>query len=282
MQLAKQQIYHNKDFYLHFNMTDAEDQKKTEDEIYEDFKAQGAKRGLFDIYDLTSVVPHTGWGNYLQSWYRILVCIALQVLGPVWVIAYNIETLTRGGEGEGREWENLCDGVFSSETTFWDFATKFMSAMVTLYEIAKIHKILIRFQQKPTYQILVKNKRFAAMKVPGWAYVGLLTNYLCSILCLLACIALTYEANSATNVILRAVTIFFLIQADNELLDSIEVDGMVKKLDDEDNSKGSQNITHPFNIGSSLKILNAFCIAFLHVTFWAGPTYMFICKKGFE
>lgn len=252
-----------------YNSCEVENGRSKKNSVFENFVTEAKKRRFFDIYDLTSVHSKNKFDNYMESSHRALVCMFLQVIAPAFLSWRNINYLLTKNFSEDPTLGNLCNGAISSETTWNDIFSKFMCSIVVLYQIAKIHKYTVGLRKKPSFVIFMENKKFAVMKQVEWAYVGLVANFLCVFFCLIAAVVLTFEAKDPTTVILKAVTIFFLIEADSALLDMIEVKRETDKMVDE--------TLVDFN-NSGLKMLNIFSTAFLHSMFWIGPTFMFFCK----
>ena len=96
-------------------------------------------------------------------------------------------------------------------------------------------------------------------------------DYVCIVFVLFSAIVLTLQAKDPTTVILKAITVLFLIGVDSAILDTLEVNREADKLVDD--------TTVEFH-GNFVKLFHDVSTFFVHFAFWTAPTYVFVCKEG--
>jgi len=239
------------------------------DPLFEELRAAAKDRDLFDVYDSTAMKHFEP--TILEGYFRTFIVFLIQVLAPPWVVIYTIQKiLTPNGDGI-KDPNQLCIGKSSFQKGS-DVFTKFVSALFVFFITVFINKSLIRLRNKPTYKMFVNGFRFKALMYYQWSFIGIVTNFICAILCLVAGLAIIYQQGDPAGIVLNAMAIFFLLDVDNSVVAMDEA----KELVIEDDDKVD------FNLGKSLKYLSGFCFGFLHVFFYVAPVYTFVCKEGFE
>lgn len=241
--------------------------KSIKTSLFDELGENAKSRDLFDVYDNTALGHHDR--TIFEGYFRTLICMLIQILAPPWVIIYTIQVILTG-DSESEHPINLCNGL-NKPWTFAVFFSKLLAALFVFYITITINKGLVRLKNKPTYRMFELGIRYKVLKGYQWSILGIITNFICSILCLIAGLAIIFNENTASGIVLNALAIFFLIDIDNNVLTYDEA----QEMDFSDKS------SVPYNTGKFLKYLCAFSFAFVRIFFFTGPLYIFLCKEGF-
>lgn len=174
--------------------------------------------------------------------FQALLCMVVQAVIPLLVGIHTVmEVVTDEDQSfkdqsifviESLEWENVCLGYME-----WDVGSiliKVVASVLLIYMFNYLETKQKIWQDKATFRMLVGEPDFcvpAAFISHNWSGVGLLMNGLALIWSGLVSIVIIYSAETAVDIVLNSLALFFVVDIDNDIVSPDGKDFAEKYLD---------------------------------------------------
>ena len=229
--------------------------RKSTQQICERFREDASNNENVDIYQMCAIVSNIGDDACVKWWYyfKALVCFTFQttMLG---LMVYQFTHMN--GRDEWEEDDDTEQFSFASSSTIipvedtyddkwdthWNKMTRSIAFCASLYISVSIWNWMWDLEHQGLYRIERTFINCPHYVSHAWITVGLFANFFTLFFSLIGSNLLIYWAESALDVILNCVAIFFLLQIDNEMIGLSDYENIKRWMENQEQRASSGSV----------------------------------------